>query len=871
MAPVEPSLELWVTLGLIAAAVAAYASERLPIELVSATVVAALLLFFHIRPVSAPGDENMLDAGALLAGFANPALIAVLGLLVIGQGMVRTGALDHAIHRLIVLRRHHPATTIGLTLLSVIFLSAVLNNTPVVVIFIPIMTALAERMGRSASGVMIPLSYAAILGGMTTLIGSSTNLLVSSTAVGLGFPAIGFFDFTIPGLVLAAAGFVYVALVAPRILPDRASPVQALVEGGGKQFLAQIEVRPGGILIGERPVAGMFEALPDVTVRLIQRGEHAFLPPFDGVVLRRGDEIVLAATRKALTEVVEHAPELFHGDADIDVAASQMIGEVVVAPASRMIGRSLTQLGFHYQTHCIVLGIQRRSRMIRARMDEIRLDAGDVLLVYGRHADIVALRANRDVLLLERSTRELVDRTKVGRAIAIFAAVVALSATGIVPIVICAVAGAAAMVVSGCLNIHQAARAMDRQIIFLVGAALALGAAMSATGGAAYLAHIIVSAFGGGGAAVTLSVLFLLIAVITNVLSNNATAVLFILIALGAASELGVDPRIFLYAVIFAANCSFATPMNADGISDQSSGHGTGTLSLRRLRPRRRPAGVRRLGNLFTVRAVVLWSLVMPTAVHTFYRTPPLPCPYIPGRMERKLFAVLDGVAAKSVHERLSQAGFRRSHNIVYRPACEGCSACRAVRVCTAPFRPGRSMRRVLARNASIVAREAAPVASAEQFQLFRRYQTSRHPGGGMADMDFEAYRAMVEDTPVQTFVVEFRRPDGELYGVSVGDRLGDGLSLVYSFFLPEGGASPGTFIILWHIERARALGLDYVYLGYWIAGSPKMGYKARFQPLEVCTERGWEPAPAEANSDLSETAVLSAPSPASSQPAEPV
>ena len=554
---------MWITLGVIAAAVVAYASERLPIELVSATVVAALLLVFHVRPVPAPDGSNMLDAGALLAGFANPALIAVLALLVIGQGMVRTGALDHAVRRLVAFRRHHPAATIALTLLSVIFLSAVLNNTPVVVIFIPIMTALAERMRWSVSGVMMPLSYAAILGGMTTLIGSSTNLLVSSTAVGLGFPAIGFFDFTVPGLVLAAAGFVYVTLVAPRLLPDRASPVQALVEGGGKQFLAQIEARPNSVLVGERAVAGMFEALPDVTVRLVQRGEHAFLPPFDGVVVQTGDEIVVAATRKALTNVVERTPELFQAenDAEADPAATQMIGEVVVAPASRMIGRSLTQLGFHYQTRCIVLGIQRRSRMIRARMDEIRLDAGDVLLVHGRHADIVALRANRDVLLLERSTHELVDRTRVRRAIAIFAVVIALSASGLVPIVIAAVGGAAAMVIGGCLNIHQAARAIDRQIIFLVGAALTLGTAMSATGGADYLAHTIVAGLGDAGAAVTLSALFLLVAVLTNVLSNNATAVLFTPIALGAAAELGVDPRVFVYAVIFAANCSFVTPM----------------------------------------------------------------------------------------------------------------------------------------------------------------------------------------------------------------------------------------------------------------------------------------------------------------------
>jgi arginine-tRNA-protein transferase len=226
---------------------------------------------------------------------------------------------------------------------------------------------------------------------------------------------------------------------------------------------------------------------------------------------------------------------------------------------------------------------------------------------------------------------------------------------------------------------------------------------------------------------------------------------------------------------------------------------------------------------------------------HTFFRTPPLPCPYLPGRIERKLFTVLDGAAANPLHEQLSQAGFRRSHGIVYRPKCERCAACRAVRVRAEEFRPGRSMRRVLARNASIEARELAPIATAEQFSLFRRYQAERHSGGGMADMDFEEYQAMVEDTPVETFLVEFRAADGTLSGVSLGDRLSDGLSLVYSFFAPEARSSPGTFVILWHIQRAQALDVDYVYLGYWIAGSPKMGYKARFQPLEAWTERGWQ------------------------------
>ena len=560
MTSVAATFEMWVTLALIVGAVVAYASERIPIELASVGIVAILLLFFHFFPVPATAATNQLDTTQVLAGFANPALIAVVALLVIGQGMVRTGALDHYVRRLIVLRRHHPSGAVALTLVTVLILSAVLNNTPVVVIFIPIVTALSDRLGGSVSGLMMPLSFAAILGGMTTLIGSSTNLLVASTAVSLGRAPLGFFDFTIPGAVLALVGITYAVLVVPRILPDRASPVRELMEGDGKQYLTQIAVGFGSPLVGQATAAGMFPSLPEMTVRLIQRGEHAFLPPFDSVALRSGDEVVVAATRKALTHVLETTPELLKGASG--EPGDQILGEVVVAPASRMIGRDLAQLGFHYQTHCIVLGIQRRSRMIRARMDEIRLDAGDVLLVLGRTADVMALRANRDVLLLERSTRELVDRTRSGRASLIFLSVVGIAASGLVPIVVVAVAGAAVMVGVGCLNIHQAARAIDRRVIFLVGAALALGSALDATGGAEFLAHILVSTLGEAGPAVVLSAFFLLVAASTNVLSNNATAVLFTPIALNVAAELGIDPNIFLYALIFAANCSFATPMS---------------------------------------------------------------------------------------------------------------------------------------------------------------------------------------------------------------------------------------------------------------------------------------------------------------------
>lgn len=573
MTAIDATFQMWAVLGLIAIAVVLYALERPATELTSLGIVAALLILFRMFPVTDAQGVDLLGAKELLAGFADPALIAVLALLVMGQAIVQTGALDRAARWLATIRRHHPVLAIWSSLACALAISAVLNNTPVVVVFIPIMAALAERLNRTVSGVMLPLSYAAILGGMTTLMGSSTNLLVLSAMTDMGLEPLGFFDFTVPGLVLAGVGLVYVLLVAPKLLPDRASLARTLVEGEGKQFIAQIVVDAGSPLVGERPVAGMFASLPEMTVRMIQRGEHPVLPPFEDTALRPGDIVIVAGTRKALTELVADVPELITGASPVPDGSStardepiagthQSLAEVVVAPVSRMIGRNLGQIGFHYQTHCVVLGIQRRTRMIRARVDEIRLEAGDVLLVLGARPDLLALRANRDVLLIEWSTRELPARVYAGRALAIFAAVIALASTNLLPIVVAAVAGAVAMIAGGCLNVRQASRAVDRQVMLLVGTALALGSALQATGGAAFVAGALISALDGYSVPVTLSAFFLLVAAFTNVISNNATAVLFTPIAINTALSLGVDPLIFVFAVIFAANCSFATPIS---------------------------------------------------------------------------------------------------------------------------------------------------------------------------------------------------------------------------------------------------------------------------------------------------------------------
>jgi arginine-tRNA-protein transferase len=234
-----------------------------------------------------------------------------------------------------------------------------------------------------------------------------------------------------------------------------------------------------------------------------------------------------------------------------------------------------------------------------------------------------------------------------------------------------------------------------------------------------------------------------------------------------------------------------------------------------------------------------------------FYLTAPSPCPYLSGREERKVFTHLVGERAPELNDLLTHGGFRRSQSIAYRPACETCRACVSVRVVVEDFRPTRSMRRVAERNSDLVAEMRVPVPTSEQYSVFRSYLDSRHRDGGMADMTVLDYAMMVEDSHVETRIVEFRRrgPDsritgrgnGPLLGVALTDVLSDGLSMVYSFFDPDAGPrSLGTFIILDHISRARRLGLPYVYLGYWVKGSKKMDYKGRFLPQERLSGDGW-------------------------------
>lgn len=573
--------QMWIAIAFTVATLIAFGMEKQPIEVTALFVLVTLLVFYALFPVIGENGTNQLSTVKLLSGIGNPSLIAVLALLVIGQAMVQTDALTPVIAFLLKVSKFSPILTLAIALAGVLVISGILNNTPLVIMFIPVMQTLAVRMKWSVSRIMMPLSYAAILGGMTTLIGSSTNLLVSSTLVELGSQPINFFDMTIPGLMLGGVGLIYVLFILPRILPDRASMAEEML-GPNKQFIAEIPIGKESTLLGLKPENGIFPKMEDITVRLIHRGGMVILPPFDNYTIKADDILIVAATRPALTDLLAATKGFFVSEDDTAVGAEigtdtiqnqeetslksnddeeHVLTELMVAPASRLIEQTLNRVAFRRRYNCRVLGVQRRARMVRGRLSEIRLQAGDVLLVLGDSEHIRALRNIPDLIRLAWSTREVPKRELAPRAFAIFLVTVLLAAFGILPISVTAPAGAALMILSKTLNIRQAARAMDRKIILLVAASLALSAAMDKTGAAEFLAMQLLHAIPNPTPMLTASILFIIIAIATNVLSNNACAVLFTPIAVGLAAPLNMDPMLMAYTVIFAANCSFASPI----------------------------------------------------------------------------------------------------------------------------------------------------------------------------------------------------------------------------------------------------------------------------------------------------------------------
>tara|TARA_R110002126_G_scaffold155833_3_gene303103 strand:- start:124935 stop:126773 length:1839 start_codon:yes stop_codon:yes gene_type:complete len=563
---------LLATFVIIGATILAYASEKLSMEAVSLGSLSVLLFLFGLVPFTSTAGVELTPA-RLLAGFSDPALATVIALLIVGQGLFATDAVDGPARAIGKLGGPSGRRAIFFVIVAAGLLSAFLNNTPVVVIFIPILTVIAAQRNYPGFKVFMPLSFMCILGGMTTLLGSSTNLIAAGIAEDNGI-SISFFDLTGMGLMLAGIGGFYVLFIMPMMMRDRPSVMTRGHSTQGAQFIGEIPITPGHPFIGLQSHSGMFPGILDLTPRLMHRRDVPILPPFEDITLSAGDTLVVTGTRKAFSRALAHGNAVTDhddgsdkGDSAEDQTESPRPGpdyhlvEAVIAPGSRFAGRTIQLSGIRARFGVSVFGVQRKSRMARMPLSEIRLEPGDTLLLGGNLQQVMQLRGDHDLLLLEHSAEPVPQSRKAVIAISIFLAIIVLSAFEILPIVVSAISGAALMLAFGCLTIYQAARAFDRQVFLLVGSSIAMATALQSTGGAALIADTTVSLLDGAPVPVVLSVLFLVMAITTNILSNNATAVLFMPIALGVAARLGASSEAFVAAVIFAANASFATPI----------------------------------------------------------------------------------------------------------------------------------------------------------------------------------------------------------------------------------------------------------------------------------------------------------------------
>lgn len=553
-------------MALVVIALAMFASGRIPLETSSLVILGLLVVGFELFPYSVDGAT--LQPSEFFYGFGHEALIAVCGLMILGRGLESTGALQPLATGLARLWTRSPAFSFLATLLCAAFFSAFVNNTPIVVLLLPILVGVSLRSETRASDVLMPMGFATLVGGMATTIGTSTNLLVVSVAADLGVKRFEMFDFALPVLAASVPAFVYLWLVAPRLLPERTPPLR---DTSPRVFEALLYVGEESAAKGMTIEQVREKTGGNIWIRSVERSGGLVLSPVAALTVRAGDRLRVQDTPDNLKEFERQLGAKLHniGEEEQPVteehplsAEDQQIAEIVITESSPLHRRTLAELRFVERYNLIALAIHRPGAPSprRADVSDVRLQGGDVLLVQGPEKNIAALRTTGRLLVLD-ATVDLPRTRRAPLALAIMFCVVAVAALGIVPIAVSALAGVILMLATRCLEWDDLTSALSAQVVMIVVASLALGLALMRTGGADYVARLYVALAAGLPPTIMMSGLMAVMAVLTNVISNNAAAVIGTPIAVSIAQQLDLPLEPFVLAVLFGANLSFATPM----------------------------------------------------------------------------------------------------------------------------------------------------------------------------------------------------------------------------------------------------------------------------------------------------------------------
>lgn len=547
------NFEIVFVFAVLALAVFLFVTEKLPVDLVALIVMALLLVSSIITPSQG------------LSGFSNTATITIGAMFILSAGLFKTGAVNFLGGFVTQIFKRNFWSAMIIVMIIVGILSAFINNTPVIAIFLPILLGVAKETHLSASKILMPVSFASMFGGVCTLIGTSTNILVSSIAEKQGLPPFSMFEFAPLGLIMFAVGTAYMLLVGIKLIPDRRGEGDLTESFNLNEYLTEIVLLPQAASVGKKIKDAPLVHDLEIGILQIRRADETIHQPKGEVVLQADDVLLVRCDLEKIRvlqerEGVRLKPQAKWGDESLTSENYRLL-EAVIEPNSALIGSTLKKSDFRENYGATVLAIRHRGRLLREKLSDTILSAGDLLLIEIHQERLNAFKRNDDFIITSEKQTVEFRRSKVLFALTIVAGVVLAASLNFAPIVVAAVVGAILLILLGCLTLEEAYQAIEWKIIFLLAGVLSLGIALEKSGAAQMISSQIVSSVGGLGLVALVSAFYLLTSVLTETMSNNATAALLAPIAIATATTLGVNPQPFLVAVTFAASASFMTPV----------------------------------------------------------------------------------------------------------------------------------------------------------------------------------------------------------------------------------------------------------------------------------------------------------------------
>ena len=547
-------MSVWVVSIILIVTLYLFVTEKVPVDLTAIGIMVVLVIFRIITPAEA------------VAGFAHPAVITVGSMFLISQGMIRTGAVGFIGQKVIQMTRGNFTLAMLVILLTVAVASAFINNTPVVVLFIPVVMSMCCQFDLSPSKFLIPISYASILAGTCTLIGTSTNIIVSDISARQGYGAIGMFELSALGVPIAVLGIAFLMLAAPRFMPSLLNPTCEIENSEHRRYLAELAVPRGSPLIGSEPGQVFAEKYPELEVIELIRYSHIFHPSRDAVTIAADDLLLIKGSANDLVEIIRHeGVELPLAEKDLNFGPGKketVVVELILPPQSALLGQRLLESRLQRDPDIHIIAIKRSGlHFTEKQIHDVRLRVGDIVLIWCYADKLDRMRNGVDYIIAEDVHHEIIQKRKAWKAGLIFTGLVVAASTGLADIMVCALTAVFLMIATGCLQMRDAYRSVQADVLLLIAGTLALGTAMENTGTSQLYAQAYLKLFAGFSPQFVLGGFILLVSISTQILSNNATAVLLFPIAVSSALGLGVDPKPFIMAVCFGASACFATPV----------------------------------------------------------------------------------------------------------------------------------------------------------------------------------------------------------------------------------------------------------------------------------------------------------------------